>query len=906
MKEFKKFVLLGLLIPSAQLFAQDVEEPTSEPQEAVLFEESMDEVLPETNHPKTRTHDMAHDVQKENTDDLTRRSTATREAYMRLSTELFKRGQEEFIRSDFEKAAASFIESREEIKKCYQLNPTDAAKTLDPTNLHFQNDASDKKEYVKWPEFVKKRISECDQAIAMVYVKWAEKLIGEADGLFREDNPTLAQEAINRLEEAKKIWPEYTIRCNQKIEVYKRKLEGLLVNEATSVAGAYPTKAKDEWSINVWMRRGKNYYDVGRLEEATQCFDEVKRIDPYNMEAADYRRKINDAHLRIARERFEIVTRESYGLVNSKYGKILPRRDNITEAEAEISSSFKAEARRISPIESKLDNIFIENLSFEDVPLTAAIRNLRDRAKVNDLPSQEGVNIVLKVAAPSDEAEPVFDLAAADEFYRINTTIPDKVSLREALKVICESAERADVKLSFRVDQSAILIFSDNMSVDNLVSKSWIVESDFPENSRELKEYFTSMGYDFKSAQTAAVYDGATKVLHATNTTSIIRELGEFIDNLNTGTKQVSIDVRFVEVAQQDLNELGFDWMLTRIPPEGANIHSIPFRFGTSVSQSNEFNFPSTSGTTGDNAINPISPNNTTQPVANALRSIGQNGIGTRYGNSPGLTTVYDKAFWWRYTADRRTGSATDPSVPNNWGNNWTKGVDIDLAIRALSQAQSSDVLACPRITTRDNEEATISMVTDIYYPVDWSKPQVNAMNNNNNNGGDNANRIPVGIIGSTPEFREKTPIGINLTVTPNVRGENVYLDMKPQVLAFAGWLEYSYALDLNNDGLVDEETELQTIQMPSIERRDVATKVLVRSGATVVMGGALKDKTYTMRDKIPILGDIPLVGRFFRTEGENAAKTNLLIFVTPEIVKPNGRPENSVNPPYAGVPIFD
>ena len=78
---------------------------------------------------------------------------------------------------------------------------------------------------------------------------------------------------------------------------------------------------------------------------------------------------------------------------------------------------------------------------------------------------------------------------------------------------------------------------------------------------------------------------------------------------------------------------------------------------------------------------------------------------------------------------------------------------------------------------------------------------------------------------------------------------------------------------------------------MPIIEARTVETQLTIYDGETVVMGGIMRDNTTYMDDRVPFLGDIPLVGRMFRSKGVNAQKNNLLIFTTPRLVNPNGAP---------------
>ena len=68
-----------------------------------------------------------------------------------------------------------------------------------------------------------------------------------------------------------------------------------------------------------------------------------------------------------------------------------------------------------------------------------------------------------------------------------------------------------------------------------------------------------------------------------------------------------------------------------------------------------------------------------------------------------------------------------------------------------------------------------------------------------------------------------------------------------------------------------------------------MSTHVTLWDGATLVMGGLTREETKKVNDKVPLLGDLPAVGRLFRSSGEGATKRNLLIFVTARLVSPGG-----------------
>jgi general secretion pathway protein D len=75
----------------------------------------------------------------------------------------------------------------------------------------------------------------------------------------------------------------------------------------------------------------------------------------------------------------------------------------------------------------------------------------------------------------------------------------------------------------------------------------------------------------------------------------------------------------------------------------------------------------------------------------------------------------------------------------------------------------------------------------------------------------------------------------------------------------------------------------------PIFAVREVSTKVTLWDGATLVMGGLTREDVKKVRDKVPVLGSVPIIGRLFRSKGESTQKRNLLIFVTANLVNPGG-----------------
>jgi general secretion pathway protein D len=157
------------------------------------------------------------------------------------------------------------------------------------------------------------------------------------------------------------------------------------------------------------------------------------------------------------------------------------------------------------------------------------------------------------------------------------------------------------------------------------------------------------------------------------------------------------------------------------------------------------------------------------------------------------------------------------------------------------------------------------------------------------------------------PQNFEMREVGIILQVVPEVsaEGQMINLMLNPQVVSEPVWKNYGTKVPkttyrqatpaellLNPLQLTIPETGYMELPMeqPFFHVRSVQTQLSVYNGATVVMGGLITEDRKTMEDKIPFLGDLPYIGRIFRSRSEQSSKRNLLVFVTARLVDPAGR----------------
>jgi general secretion pathway protein D len=193
---------------------------------------------------------------------------------------------------------------------------------------------------------------------------------------------------------------------------------------------------------------------------------------------------------------------------------------------------------------------------------------------------------------------------------------------------------------------------------------------------------------------------------------------------------------------------------------------------------------------------------------------------------------------------------AGTPGLSMGWG---TIGDDLTMTVilNALKEQNNANILSTPSLLTLDNQEAFITVGQNV--------PFVTGSFTNTGAGGDGAQN-PFQTI-------ERENVGITLTVTPHINeGDSVVLDIEQEVSSLTGLSAVASDLITN-------------------ERR-IRTKVLAGDGRTVVLGGLIKDDIQDGQQKVPFLGDIPLLGRLFRTDAVKVTKTNLLIFIRPTIIR--------------------
>jgi type IV pilus secretin PilQ/predicted competence protein len=170
--------------------------------------------------------------------------------------------------------------------------------------------------------------------------------------------------------------------------------------------------------------------------------------------------------------------------------------------------------------------------------------------------------------------------------------------------------------------------------------------------------------------------------------------------------------------------------------------------------------------------------------------------------------------------------------------------VDIEARLRAEKENIEAKLLANPRILVIDNGTALFDIVTEHPYI---------------------ERTITASTVTETVKFKK---VGTKLVVTPHVTRDGMLrLRIMPEF------------------GILVSQVTLASSNVPVVDTRKVETEALIRDGETVVLGGMRKKDTAKQVNKVPLLGDLPLIGPLFRFEGESTTIGELVVFITPHIV---------------------
>ena len=417
---------------------------------------------------------------------------------------------------------------------------------------------------------------------------------------------------------------------------------------------------------------------------------------------------------------------------------------------------------------------------------------------------------------------------------------------------------------------------------------------------------------------------------------------------LNAKTPQVQIEAKFTEFSQNDSKAIGFDWILGNWVLGGGKV-------GVSAGSAPSFNdgkggvFPGVGPEGG--AIDPSGAGGAGSAVGGAGGLGGGAGAGGQgnatYGYAPTVSLPAETD--GLLTSGLRQQVGKNPSIPTL---GTVTGILTDpqfrMIIRAIEQRDGVDLLSAPRAVTLSGRQTQIT-VTDLKSiassgtgsggtPIEV--PQISVVSSMGGGsfggggmgggmggmggmgggmggmgggmggggfgggglgGGQGGGASLGGLLGgagfgsAAQNYQTSTmPFGTTLDVIPYVAsdGYTIHLTVIPKITEFLGYEEAPFQNQvIAGVGNTVSQALQQPLALPSIRVRYITSSVHVWDGQTLVLGGLIAENVVKVKDKVPMLGDLPFLGRLFRSERSNTEKKNLMIFVSPRIIDPAGNP---------------
>jgi len=608
--------------------------------------------------------------------------------------------------------------------------------------------------------------------------------------------------------------------------------------------------------VKTLLNEGQGLYDSGRFDEAFAKYETVLRLDRYNVAARRGMEQVNLAKSRVADAAYN-DTRASMITQVDKAWETPVRRADL--GPAAVIEQPMLTTRGTQSINRKLDEIIIPRINFTDAKISEAVEYLRERSAALDTEGGEdgerGVNIVLKL-----------DAAAASQTV---TTELANLPLREALVYITNLAN-----LKFKIEPYAVLIVPLDEPTDILITKEYRVPPGFITSTPSGGGAASATGAgattarstakDFLESQGVQFPPGASANFLASSSRLIVRNTQENLDLVDalvessTGAvpSQVEIESKFVEISQNNLKELGFDWLLGQFGFGNSGV------FGSGGTSGNQFNAVSPGPNAGPFypfvgpqsgvpvGVNPITAGNRSGATAISGNAVDALLFGSPAGPAAGVLAL--------------AGVFTNPQ--------------FQVVLRALSQKKGVDVLSAPKVTTKSGSSATVEIIREFRYPNTYSPPEIPQSTGSGTQP----------ITPATPTEFTMKPVGVRLEVQPTVGTDNYTIDLllAPEVTEFEGFINYGSPI-LNRGVVVTENV----INYPVFSERKVETSVSIYDGQTVVLGGLMREDVQKVNDKTPLLGDLPMAGALFRSQTDQHIKRNLVIFVTATLMDPAGQP---------------
>ena len=496
-----------------------------------------------------------------------------------------------------------------------------------------------------------------------------------------------------------------------------------------------PQFAADREEVTKLLYEADGFFQAGRFDLAIKRYEQVLNIDRYNIAARKGMEQVNLQKSRYYGSAYNETRSRLLWMVDQSWERPVQRfqggRSTTSEAQARLG------IRGTEATMAKLNRIIIPRIDLRDATVREAVEFLKQRSReldstTDDPQEKRGVNIFLKLlppatipapdmtAAPPVEGGATLPPVSGDADTKVTLSLTN-VPLIEALRYLTELAG-----LKYKIEPYAVSIVPITENTTDLVTKKYrvppgfiptsltagadlipspgsprseVTESRIGSRSNAL-DYLQSQGVSFPSGAFAQ-YVPASSELIVRNTPDAIDLIDSLVDAaVGVQPTQVEIESKFLEITQNNLKELGFDWLLgpLQIKP-GTFVGGGTQGFGTN-----------TDPTSPSSANFPFTTDVGQFPVTGGLRS--------GSGSSPNAAITAN-------SIDALLFPAAAGAAPGIFG---IAGIftnpQFQVVIHALNQKKGVDLMSAPKVTTKSGRKAIVRVAREFPYPTEFSAPE--------------------------------------------------------------------------------------------------------------------------------------------------------------------------------------
>jgi general secretion pathway protein D len=584
------------------------------------------------------------------------------------------------------------------------------------------------------------------------------------------------------------------------------------------------------------VRRGRAQFLAGDPDAAAQTFARVLELDPENATVRDFLERVAGTSVDRNGAR-ALTTAQLLNEVQRAWQRPI----------AQTAASRAADDGQWAPLERKLNEIVLPSVAFQDVELSRVVASLSTAAVEFDRSGEEprGVNLVFVEGAVNPRVSlSLRQLSLKRVLELVTESVGFACEIQEDAVVIRAPGDKPALTTRFfPISRSTALRLTHRTDPDPARSREATVGVSVGQEGRAIRDFFQLAGVNFGDTPGATLaFDGSQLIV--THTARDLERIRNILARYRE-VRQVEIEAKFMEVQDGTLEELGVNWKVaTKAGLSDPRVQASYIAGNRSLADA--FRHATTS---------------------QQIQITGQDPINVSAPAVPG-------------TVNLAANAAPLANLTGIFGE-----FNVQAIVRALAQKSGTELLSAPKLTVLSGNPATITVAQELRYPQSYGQVQSQVGTGSASGGGS----AGVSITAGTPQEFTTRNIGVELRVTPTVEEDDhsISLDLNPKVTEFEGFVEYGGSSVAISQGTT--VTVPPGFYQPIFAVREVNTRVTLWDGATLVMGGLTREDTRKTNDKVPVVGNLPVLGRLFRSRGESAQKRNLLIFVTANLVTPGG-----------------